>query len=307
MSTTSLEMPTKASKPTSLPFPKISVEVVRRVATSPNGVLAIVVTGLLAVVFWGYLRDVTHAWFKTESYIQHGVFVPLASLYLGWLTWKNNREKMALRPTFWPALILLPMAAAAALLVRAGLVTLDGGLLMGCIGCVIWMAMGGKWLIRMIPAIGFLVFGMTFWTEYMDQWTLPAQQVSGWFAFQLLQVVKMHPVSSPVDPSLITLPHYEMTVGAACSGLKLTLAVLTASTFIALVGKLGWWKNMILLAAVLPLAMLNNSLRIALVGVAGELKGREAGAWMHDYGAYGVMLIAFWLLYRLAVSLGWKI
>ncbi|MFX9038891.1 archaeosortase/exosortase family protein, partial [Acinetobacter baumannii] len=79
-----------------------------------------------------------------------------------------------------------------------------------------------------------------------DAWTLPAQQISGWVAFKILQVVQLHPYTSASDPSLILLPHYEMSVGAACSGLKLTLAVLTASVFIAIVGQLKWWKNIVL-------------------------------------------------------------
>lgn len=291
----------------SLPFPKVSADVVRRVALSPTGMMGIAAAALLTLVFFGYLKSATHAWFKPESYIQHGVFVPFACLYLGWRAWKQHRETMPLKPVWWPVVFLIPMSLVSAVISRAGLVTLSGGLLMACVTCVVWMAMGHRWLFKMVPALAFSVFAMTFWPEYMDALTLPAQQVSGWVAFKLLQVVQMKPYTPATDPSLIILPHYEMSVGAACSGLKLTLAVLTASVFIAIVGRLGWWKNAILVAAVLPLAMLNNSLRIACVGVAGEFGGRQWGEWMHDYGAYGVMLLAFYALYRLAVALGWKL
>jgi len=291
----------------SLPFPKVSAESLRRIALSPTGLLGIAAAALLTLVFFGYLKSAVHAWFKPESYIQHGIFVPFACLYLGWRAWKRYRDTMPLQPLWWPVVLLVPLSIVSVIISRAGLVTLSGGLLMACVTCVVWMAMGHRWLVKMVPALAFSVFAMTFWPEYMDALTLPAQQISGWLAFKMLQVGQLHPYTSASDPSLILLPHYEMSVGAACSGLKLTLAVLTASVFIAIVGQLSWWKNIILIAAVLPLAMLNNSLRIAFVGVAGEFGGRQSGEWMHDYGAYGVMLLAFYALYRLAVGLGWKI
>jgi exosortase len=137
--------------------------------------------------------------------------------------------------------------------------------------------------------------------------TLAAQQVSSKLAFVILQVIQLRPYLHPEDPNLISLPHFDMNVGTACSGLKLTLAILTASAFIAMVARLGWWKNLVLLGVVVPLAMIINSVRVAMVGVAGEFWGSSAGMWMHDYGSYGVMLLAFWLLYRLSLGLGWKI
>ena len=290
-----------------LELPNITLGRIVGLLTSTNGIAAVAFVALLLVSFWPWVSELPHDWFKQDSYVQHGFLVPFASLYIGWLAWKKNRDLLPLRPTFWPAALLIPCSLVNALVMRSGFTTLSAILLVICGGCGVWAAMGGKWLVKMTPALAFLSMTFSLWGEYLDQMTLSAQTISSKVAVHGLSLVGLLPKSSPDDPNLIYLPHYEMNIGAACSGLKMTLAVLTCAIFIVIVGRLRWWANAILLVAVVPMALLFNSLRIGLIGVFGEFMGPRAGTLMHDFGSYGILFLAFFSLYRLARALGWKV
>jgi exosortase/archaeosortase family protein len=139
----------------------------------------------------------------------------------------------------------------------------------------------------------------------IDDNTSNAQILSTKGAYYLLDIAGFQPHMQ--QSFLIFLDNYQLNVGVACSGMKLTLALIATVIFILLVAKLKWWANLILVAVAIPLALAINSLRIALIGILGETIGPDAGTWMHDYGSYGTLLLAFWLLYILAKKLGWKV
>ena len=93
-----------------------------------------------------------------------------------------------------------------------------------------------------------------------------------------------------------------LTVGAACSGLKLAMASLMVSWFMAYVFAGAWWRKAVLVAASLPLSMMVNSLRVLIIGVVGLRTGSAAAmASVHDWSGYICLGLCAALLFLVAV------
>jgi exosortase/archaeosortase family protein len=114
---------------------------------------------------------------------------------------------------------------------------------------------------------------------------------------------------------------YELHVGVECSGFKVTIALLTFILFFFTIVDMPLWKKLILPAALLPIAVISNGLRIALIGVAGHEWGPYAAKVAHEgyemtlpiFGTVNIpttgaleILIPFVSLFLLARWLGWK-
>jgi exosortase/archaeosortase family protein len=69
---------------------------------------------------------------------------------------------------------------------------------------------------------------------------------------------------------------------------------------------LAGWLLLMMLLMIVPLCLLMNGLRIAMIGMVGEQWGAPAGAAFHDWSGYIMLLICFWIIFKAARLLGWK-
>jgi exosortase len=167
------------------------------------------------------------------------------------------------------------------------------------------MLYGFRRFFAMLPALGYIVMGLPIWNRLIDDNTNQLQIWSTTGAYGLLKVTGFNPLR--MAPTEIQLDNMPLSIAAACSGMKLTLAMIASIVFIMLIARLKWWGNLIMIAIAFPLALAINSLRIALIGMFGETMGKDAGFWMHDYGSYGTLILAFWIVYVVAKKLGWNV
>lgn len=266
---------------------------------------ALLLAAILVATFWtGFVRWVD-AWFMPDSYYQHGPLIFPAAGYIAYLFYERFKDRLAVKPTYIPLIFLFPLLYLNIAASRSEMATLSGILLMASIFIVAWTLAGFKWAMVYSPAILFTAFGMSAWNAAIDQGTLPLQIYSTDGAFILLEGFGFRPFRE--TPTLINLSHFPLNIEAACSGMKLTLAMIATIAFMVLTGRMRWWANLILVALALPLSIAINALRIALIGVFGNEMGHDAGMWMHDYGSYGTLALSFYVTYKIAVALGWKI
>jgi exosortase/archaeosortase family protein len=104
---------------------------------------------------------------------------------------------------------------------------------------------------------------------------------------------------------LNALGTYQYEVAAACSGMRSLISIfLVAVSYAFLVFK-SPWKRAAMIAASLPLAVLGNVVRLGTIVAAGELKGQNAGNYVHESAFFsmlpyipafiGMMYIGQWL------------
>lgn len=285
-------------------FPKLTVDGVREWVMQPQVLGGAAIIALFLAAFSTFSVTTFQLWIEPDSYYQHAPLVPFAMGYLLY----HNREKILaapIKPTLWPLPLLIAICglqivamwtfflAPQSLLFVAGLATLS----------LMFYGLQRTW--HMLPAIGYSIMALPIWNRIIDDHTNNLQIWSTSGAYYLLKIIGMEPFRA--EPTVINLPHYNLYIAAACSGMKLTLALIASTALIMMIARLKWWGNLILLGLMLPLAVAINSLRIALIGILGNQFGSDAGEWMHHYGSYGTLLLAFWILYFTAKKLGWKV
>jgi exosortase/archaeosortase family protein len=108
------------------------------------------------------------------------------------------------------------------------------------------------------------------------------------------------------DATTVQLARFTLNIAVPCSGLKLLIALAAFTVFFMLVANLKWMGNLVLVALWLPLSLLINGLRIAMIGMVGNTWGHDAGMQFHDYSGYLTLLVCFFILFRVARGLGWK-
>ena len=140
------------------------------------------------------------------------------------------------------------------------------------------------------------------WDHLIDSYTLRTQMASTNFSVWILDRLSFNVYRA--DATTIVLDKFTLDVGVACSGMKLVLAVFAISVFFMIVARLRWWGNAILVASILPLSLVVNSLRIVLIAYVGNTYGGEAGKRFHDYSGYISLVVCFLILMKLTRILG---
>jgi exosortase len=180
----------------------------------------------------------------------------------------------------------------------------QSGLFLASLVVTIWFLAGKRWVWALLPVIGFLIFCLPIWTSVIDRYTLSMQHASANMAVQILQIVGLHPLRT--DETTVYLDNFTLTVAAACSGAKLTLALMAFTAFFMLTRQAKVWANVALVAILIPFCLFVNGIRIAMVGVVGNAFGDAAGRSFHDWGGYIALVICFVLLSSITKVLGYK-
>ncbi len=286
-------------------FPKLNVDSLKEWISRREVQAGALIIALVAAAFWSVIRAALISWFNMDSYYQHGPLVPFAVGYLLYAN-RDRIQKHAVRPTWKPLPILMFLVACQVVATWAFFpYFMQGVLFMGSLLTLAWIFYGFRRAWAMTPALLFSVTGLPIWNRLIDENTNNLQIWSTDGAYLLLNLWGLNPFRE--NPTSILLDNFPLQVAAACSGMKLTLALFASILFIMLLARLKWWGNLILIAMGLPLAVAINALRIAIIGVFGDKVSSEAGYMFHDYGSYLTLILAFWILYVTAKKLGWKV
>lgn len=265
----------------------------------------ILMTGLILWLYWPFFMPVGELWFNLDGYYQHGPLVPIGAAYIVYAWWPRL-TKNPVKSTWWPMPLLVGVLYVSFVAQSSGLFNVAIGMLaIVATILVLWILLGFKWMFNLLPVVGFVSLALPFWSRMIDDKTVDLQILSTKGSFAALQLFGYRPFME--GETIIHLPRFTLNIAAACSGMKLMLAMVTACIFIAMAAKLSWWKNLIILGMSVPLAVAINSLRIGAIGVVGNEMGEANGMWFHDYGSYLFLALAFYIVYKTSQLLGWKI
>jgi len=257
-------------------------------------------------------------WGDPNGYYSYAYLVPPLALVMIWMR-REQLLRLEARPSWWGVpLFLLAMGVHA----------------LGHWGYSSWVSsmgfplllIGGSLLLWGTKITGVLLYPLLFLYLMMpmpsvvfDEVTNPIKVWSTEVAIAMLS-----PFYKILQTSQVTfmMPSgYELHVGVECSGFKVTIALLTFILFFFTIVDMPLWKKLILPAALLPIAVISNGLRIALIGVAGHEWGPYAAKVAHEgyemtlpvFGTVNIpttgaleILIPFASLFLLARWLGWK-
>jgi exosortase len=244
--------------------------------------------------YWPTLADVFHAWMHQPDY-SHGFLVaPLAAAFL-WL----RRQQLPwgqLEPSTAGLLLLLALGMIRIQAARYYLEPIDAWTIPLWLAACTWMMFGWKCLMWARSSILFLWFMLPM-PYSMERWfSTPLQSIA-----TRLSTVALVFLGQPAiaEGNTIWIGEHRLFVEEACSGLRIFVGILALAFAFVLFSNREWWQKLLAVAAVFPVALLANSLRIVAIGLVSEFSSSdEIRTLAHDLSGLLIIPVAggmFWL------------
>ncbi len=254
------------------------------------------------LLYWPLFKQVYKTWNEDDNY-SHIILVPFL------IIWQLVRRKDTFRPedrrVDLRALVLLaPLLAMQFVAFMGDFWAVHSVSIVCAIFGATWLFFGFKWAWAAKFPILFLFFMLPAMGSMLEQNTNELQIASTTVAEKLLGLAGQNPMR--LSPVTIQLNSYALDIAIPCSGLKLLVAVTCFTCHFILYARMKMNFNFSMLILVVPLCLLMNGLRIAMIGLVGENFGAPAGAAFHDYSGYIMLLICFFIIFKFARLLGWR-
>lgn len=264
--------------------------------------VAVIVAAIL-FAYWPLVAQLPKKWTESDGYYSHGFLVPFISGYIIYRWWPKIKDRPV--QTSWAGFgFLLVSLALSFFAAPAAIAPVQSFAMVISLLCGIWFVAGWAWLKALFFPTAYLGFALPIFGPIIERYTNPLQLVSTQIAYWLLQTFGFELYKG--DTTTIYMDNFVLDVGVPCSGLRLVLAITAFTLFFIMIGRMSFLANLIMASLILPLCLFINGLRIALIGVVGELNGHEAGMKFHDYSGYITIIVCFMILFKVARLLGWK-
>jgi exosortase D (VPLPA-CTERM-specific) len=231
---------------------------------------------LLAIAaFSPTLRELVSRWSRQEEY-SHGFLIPIIA---AWLLW-SRRDVLVVsigRPSWTgPALIFLAALmhivgelSSLYLLSQLGFIVALFGIVSGC---------GGYPLLKVsfVPII-FMIFAIPtpYFIDTVLSWRLQLMSSELGVSF-----IRMLQIPVYLEGNVIDLGTYKLQVVEACSGLRYLYPLLSLSFLAAYLFQAPIWQRVLVFLSAIPITIVMNSFRIAVVGVLVDNWGIEQAEGM---------------------------
>lgn len=258
-------------------------------------IVLVALAGLFVAAYWIPLRTMVQTWMTNDDY-SYGFLIPVVSAYLFWDM--RGRRKTLRVENSWA---VLPLVVLFILVSVYGILGSSGNVSMPAIPVLIVLfiafCFGVKTLKRFILPIGFLVF-MVPLPGFLDR-TIGvflksvSSQVGG-------MIIRWSGLSVHVSGNVIDLGVTQLQVVDACSGLRFVFPLLALGVVYAHFFEKTRWKQVVCVAATIPIAILTNALRIGITGILTHYFGTEvAQGFFHDFSGWVIFMVAFAFLFLL--------
>jgi len=250
-------------------------------------IMAALAVGALAFAYFDTLRDLVSIWSREQDY-SHGFVVAPIAAYMIWRT-RSNLKGLKLEPSLLGVVLL-----AAALVMRCIAVSnyygsLDRFSLVVAFWGLVLLIAGRKITLRIIIPLLFLLL-MLPPERVITGVTLPLQGVATFFSALLLNVMGW---GVRTAGNVIRLYGQEMEIAAACSGLRMLLAIMTLGFAMAYLRPRPVWERVTIAVMSLFVALGVNVIRIVATGIITQIfLGKLSPVTVHDWAGWLMMPVA---------------
>ena len=259
---------------------------------------ALVLIGLIALLYGAVLVDLAHDWW-TEPSLSHGLLIPPLVLYIAWM----RREQTLAQPAaadnrglwlvaFACLLYLLGKLGAEFFLPRLSFVILLTGL--------VWTFWGYMRLRTLAFPLLLLATMVPLPVIFYNAISAPLQLFASDMATSLAQVLG---VAVYRDGNVIHLANISLGVAEACSGLNSLSALMVASLLIGFLVCQRPSIRVLLFALSVPLSIAVNVLRVTGTAVIADYYQEFAMGFYHSFSGWLVFIGGFTVLYGIAKGL----
>ncbi len=243
---------------------------------------AVVVPFSFVWSYWPALMLMVETWDREPDY-SHGYFViPLAIFFL----WVRRDSFPGWSPgLYWAGLIpivasILFRAAGAFAYVDA----VDGWSILVWVAGIVWLFFGWKVLRWALPSVAFLWFMIPLPFRLEQALSLPLQGFATKLSCWALQFLGQPALA---EGNTILLGDARLEVAQACSGLRIFVGIFALAYAYVVLVRRSWWIKGMLLASVIPIALIANSTRIVVTGLLNQyISGEAAHEFTHDMSGW---------------------
>lgn len=239
---------------------------------------------LTLILFRDAASAMVDSW-QQEEY-SHGYLVPFIALLL--LCNKMNEERIAARNSWFGFGLVVACVIAQFLLQVAGVNGLQPQVfLLALIGIFI-LFYGLKASLTVAGPLLIVLFAAPLPKFFYYTMSFNMQMLSTSLGTAILRLLGITVLQ---DGNIIDLGTYQLQVVEACNGLRYLFPLMCLGFILAIMFKASLLKRTILFASTLPIAVVMNSLRIALIGVTVDRWGQEmAEGVLHDFEGWVVFM-----------------
>jgi len=244
--------------------------------------LAAAVYGRTFVILWG-------TWLSNPNY-SHGYLIPPVAAFLLWLERKQFAESAA-GGTPW-GLFLVAFALLGHLIsIRAGVFMTQGYSFVLLLYGIALLFFGGRATRTVWFGIGYLVFMLPMPPFLMNVVSFNLKLLAARTGSAIAVKMGIPLVRSGVT---IHMPAGSLRIADPCSGLRSLIALVALGALFAYLTKGPLWKRVVLFVAAVPLAVIANIVRIAVLCAVANVWGVDAAlGFFHDFSGLLLFLIAF--------------
>lgn len=240
--------------------------------------LACLIVSLLAT--WPAFHLLSFVWMSSD-FLAHGYLIPVTSAGLLWL----RREEIRASLSHATSPVLGPLVVLVAALFQAGALLAEAGTFAG-IGVVLTLAatgyaVGGQPLLRTVALpLGFLLLMVPPPGFLQDQLLFGLKEAVIRISVAFLQAIGF---SIAATGNRIFVPGHELFVANACSGLTSVVTLLPLAVVVAYFLSYGWWRRLVLVGSVVPIAVAGNVVRVVVTVALVSWRGIEyAEGLLHE-------------------------
>jgi exosortase len=257
----------------------------------------------VALLVWAYapnFRDLVNRWNDDPDY-SHGYLVIPVALAIFWR--RQTEATPRLTPSAWGWLIVLAALVARAVFYEMGKNWLETVTFLPVIGGLVVSLGGWSLLKRAGPAIAYLGFMLPLPPGLNNLLSLPLQRLATLGSCSLLRLTGLWVIA---EGNVIDISDNRLEVATACNGLSMLMMLAATVTAMVLLVPLSPWRRFVLLASMIPVALVSNILRITATGWCYYLLGSGRGAHIaHDWAGYLMMPTALLLVGLEMALLSW--
>ena len=253
---------------------------------------------LFAVLFARPMQSLALEWWNNPE-AGHGLL--LAPLAL-WFAWKSGIVDVP-RPNPWigGALVFLGVAFRWLADLAAELFVMRGSMLLALAGLVVWY-FGVRQLLRWWLPFTLVALSIPLPEIVLSRVALPLQFMASSIGAALLE---WRQIPVLLTGNVIRIPGHELFVAEACSGLRSLTALISLGVLLGALVLRSPIARVLLIAAVIPVAIMLNGVRVFLTGFLVFFVDPKLGeGFMHATEGMLIFGIAFFILGVVAWGFG---
>jgi len=252
--------------------------------------------------FWPGLRDLWGLWQRSDEY-SSGLLVPFLAAYVLWCR-RDQLKGIVIKICPWGAGVLVLAIG----LRLWGLYDMRSSaeylsVVLALAALVLWLA--GRVFFRKVWTIMAFLLLMLPWPNRVQ--AAISQPLQGWSTASAVFGLELIGYDVVREGNVIHIGDTTVAVAEACNGLRMITAFFVISGLVVLLVRRSWWERLIIFVSSLPIALVCNTLRLAVTSVAFTIvKGDRWQQVFHDFGGYAMMPLALaivvgelWMLRRL--------